>query len=315
VARITRRRLRGAGKWFSVGRFNKKIMSVISVPRLFRLCAALLALLSAGGCASLASSAADRLAGNISTAVENENDPDTVAAGLPSYLLMADGMIEGDPKNEHLLLSGSKLYGAYAGAFVKDPERAKRLARKARDYADRALCVHDARLCGVWARPYEDFSKAVDGLGGADVPVLFASGAAWAGWIQANSGDWNAVASLPRVQAAMTRVAAVDEGYAHGEAHLYLGVLYTLLPPALGGKPEEGRAHFERALALSGGQDLMVKVEYARHYARITYDRALHDRLLREVLAADPAVPGMTLRNVLAQREARELLASADAYF
>lgn len=263
----------------------------------------------------MVSSATDRLAGNISTAIQNENDPATVEAGMPSYLLMVDGMIEGDPGNEHLLVTGSELYGAYAGAFVKDPERSKRLSLKARDYSDRALCAHDARLCNVWGRPFAEFAKAIDGLQARDVPVLFASGAAWAGWIQANASDWNALASLAKVKAVMTRVAAVDETHEHGEAHLYLGVIDTLLPPALGGKPEEGRAHFERAIELSGGKDLMVKVEYARHYARITYDRALHDRLLNEVLAADPTVPGLTLRNVLAQREARELLASADSYF
>jgi TRAP transporter T-component len=290
-------------------------MSLLHAPRIFRLLAILPALLALDGCASLASSAADRLAGNISTAIANENDPETVAAGMPSYLLMVDGMIEGDPKNEHLLLSGAGLYGAYAGAFVKDAERGRRLTLKARDYANRALCAHDARLCGVWERPFDEFTRSINGLGASDVPVLYASAAAWAGWIQANAADWNALASLPKVKAAMAHVTGVDETYRHGEAHLYLGVIDTLLPPALGGKPEEGRAQFERALALSGGRDLMVKVEYARHYARITYDRALHDRLLNEVLAADPAAPGLTLRNVLAQREARELLASADAYF
>ncbi|HKB59312.1 MAG TPA: TRAP transporter TatT component family protein [Gallionellaceae bacterium] len=290
-------------------------MSRFSVLCIFRLPAVLLALLALGGCASLATSASNRLAGNISTAIANENDPDTVAAGMPSYLLMVDGTIEGDPKNEHALLTGSELYGAYAGAFVKDPARIKRLTLKARDYADRALCVHEARLCGVWALSYGDFVRAIGGLKAADLPVLFDGGAAWAGWIQANSSDWNALAALPKVKAVMAHVVAVDETYNHGEAHLYLGVIDTLLPPALGGKPEEGRAHFERALALSGGRDLMVKVEYAQHYARITYNRELHDKLLKEVLAADPDVPGMTLRNVLAQRQARELLASADSYF
>ena len=290
-------------------------MSRFCVLRIFRLPAVLAALLGLGGCASLATSASNRLAGNISAAIANENDPDTVAAGMPSYLLMVDGMIAGDPKNEHSLLAGSELYGAYAGAFVKDPARIKRLTLKARDYADRALCVHDARLCGVWALPYDDFVRAIGGLGAADVPVLFAGGAAWAGWIQADSGDWNALATLPKVKAVMAHVAGVDESYNYGEADLYLGVIDTLLPPALGGKPEEGRAWFERALALSGGRDLMVKVEYAQHYARITYNRELHDKLLKEVLAADPDVPGLTLRNVLAQRQARELLASADSYF
>jgi hypothetical protein len=59
----------------------------------------------------------------------------------------------------------------------------------------------------------------------------------------------------------------------------------------------------------------MTKVMFARSYARSVYDRELHDRLLNEVLAADPRVPGQTLVNVIAQREARVLLASADEYF
>jgi hypothetical protein len=113
----------------------------------------------------------------------------------------------------------------------------------------------------------------------------------------------------------MERVVELDESYSHGEGHLYLGVFATLLPPALGGKPEEGRVHFERAIALSAGRDLMAKVEYARRYARITYDRPLHDRLLQEVLDADAVATGLTLSNVLAKRQARELLASADKYF
>jgi hypothetical protein len=83
----------------------------------------------------------------------------------------------------------------------------------------------------------------------------------------------------------------------------------------MGGKPEEGRRQFEKAIAISGGDDLMAKVEYARRYARMVFNRELHDRLLREVLAADPVQPGLTLGNVLAQRQARELLESAADYF
>lgn len=276
----------------------------------------MLLLLSAlTGCASLATSATGRMADHLSSAILDQDDPETVQAGAPAYLLLIDSLIEGDPDNEAQLLAGSKLYGAYASAFVKEPERAKRLALKARDYSDRALCAHDARLCKLYTRPYEDFVKAIAPLRKGDVPVLYASGAAWAGWIRANSSDWSAVAYLAKVKAVMTRVVELDEGYDHGEAHLYLGVIATLLPPALGGKPEEGRIHFERAIELSGGHDLMAKVEYARRYARGVYDRPLHDRLLQEVLAADAAAPGLTLSNTLAKREARDLLNSADNYF
>jgi hypothetical protein len=280
--------------------------------RLMRLLALLLILSALGGCASMVT---DRLAGNLSDAILNQDDPETVKAGMPAYLVLVDSLIDGDPHNEKLLLSGSNLYGAYAAAFVKEPERARRLTRKARDYSDRALCVHEQRLCNLMDKPYDVFSAEVGALGKSDVPVLFASAAAWAGWIQANSSDWNAIADLAKVKAMMERVVALDETYQHGEAHLYLGVIATLLPPALGGKPEEGRIHFERAIKISGGRDLMDKVEYARHYARITYNRPLHDRLLHEVLDADAVAPGLTLSNMLAKQQARELLASADSYF
>ncbi len=282
---------------------------------MIRLFSALLMLSALTGCASIVSSATDKLAGNLSNAILDQDDPETVEAGVPAYLLLTDSLIAGDPQNEHQLLAGSKLYGAYASAFVKDPERTKRLARKARDYGDRALCVHGSRLCDLYARPFDDFAALLATLKKGDVPVLYASASAWAGWIQANSSDWNAIAYLAKVKAVMVRVAELDEAYDHGEAHLYLGVIASLLPPALGGKPEEGRAHFERAIELSAGRDLMAKVEFARRYARGTYDRELHDRLLHEVLAADVHASGLTLSNALAQRLARELLASADSYF
>ena len=94
----------------------------------------------------------------------------------------------------------------------------------------------------------------------------------------------------PRIEALMTRVVVLDETYQNGAAQLYLGGLATVLPPALGGRPEVGKMHFDKAVALSGGRNLMAKVLYARNYARGVFDRELHDRLLGEVLAADPAV-------------------------
>jgi hypothetical protein len=66
---------------------------------------------------------------------------------------------------------------------------------------------------------------------------------------------------------------------------------------------------------LSDGKDLSINVEYARGYARLLYERELHDRLLTEVLEADPVRPRLTLTNTLAQRDARVLLDSADDYF
>ena len=57
----------------------------------------------------------------------------------------------------------------------------------------------------------------------------------------------------------------------------------------------------------------MAKVEFARRYSRLVFDQPLHDRLLNDVLSADPEEPGLTLSNTLAQQQAKELL--ADDYF
>lgn len=255
------------------------------------------------------------MAAGLSDAILEQNDPETVESGTPAYLLLIDGLILDNPKNGTLLLSGARLYGAYAGVFVQDNERAQRLTTRARDYAERALCRHRATLCNLATRPFDDYRAVLAKTEKRDVPFLYTLGSAWAGWIQAHSNDWNAVADLARVRAAMERVVELDEAYDSGSAHLYLGVMSTLLPPTLGGKPEEGRAHFERAIVLSQGRDLMAKVEYARRYARLVFDRPLHDRLLNEVLQAPVNAPGLTLRNTLAQRAARDLLKSADKYF
>jgi hypothetical protein len=113
----------------------------------------------------------------------------------------------------------------------------------------------------------------------------------------------------------MKRVVALDEGYRDGAAYAYLGVLNSLIPAALGGQPEQGREDFERSIELSQGKNLMTKVLFAQEYARMVFDRELHDRLLREVLDADAAVPGFTLTNTLAQEQAQRLLDRSKEYF
>jgi len=101
----------------------------------------LISMLVLSGCASMMSSATSKMADNITLAILNQDDPATVRDGAPAYLLMIDGLIEGDPENEGLLLAGAKLYGSYTSAFVDDEPRAQRLAGKSLAYARRALCL------------------------------------------------------------------------------------------------------------------------------------------------------------------------------
>jgi hypothetical protein len=267
------------------------------------------------GCQLLASSATTRLAEDVSAAVLDQDDPEIVRYGGPSYLIALDGLIEGSPHSETLLLAGARLYNAYASAFVTDRERVKRMMARARGYGERAMCLRNKPVCDAIPGTFDEFSAAMAGTRERDLPALYGFGAAWAGWVQAHADDWSAVAEIPKIEALMQRVVEIDEPYEDGGAHLYLGVLLTQRPASLGGKPEEARVHFERAVELSEGRNLMAKVLYAQQYARLMFDRPLHDRLLGEVVAADPEAPGLTLSNTLAQERARVLLADADDYF
>lgn len=268
------------------------------------------------GCSALASRASERVASDLRTAIANHNDPQTVRDGAPAWLLMTDALAAGEPGNPVIQAQAAQLYAAYAGGFtMDDPERARRLSARARDYGRGALCAHRDDACDLFGVLFEVFESRVAGFGEADVAPMYAAAVGELAYIQAHSDDWNAIADLPRAQALLERVVAVRPGYEHGSAQAFLGVLHSLRPPALGGDPEVGRAHFEAALEHSGGRDLMTKVLYAEHYARVTYDRALHDRLLGEVLDADPVAEGFTLSNVMAQRRARELMANSTDYF
>jgi len=296
-------------------RVLKTILSPIGRRRIGTLSFALLVAITMAGCQSLVVSASKKLAEDVADAIMNQDDYETVRDGAPAFLLLIDGMISSNPENEHLLQAGAKLYGSYASAFADDPGRQQRLALKARRCANLALCSRDEKLCRVIDGPFDEFILTLDRSSERDVPALFTAASAWTTWIQVNSADWDAITDLPRVEAILKRVVKLEPGYERGMPYIYLGVLSTLRPPALGGKMEEGLYSFQRAIDLSRGKNLMAKALMAQHYARMIFDRELHDRLCNEVLDESPEEDGLTLINILAKRLALHLLNESEEYF
>ncbi|MCF6281353.1 MAG: TRAP transporter TatT component family protein [Candidatus Polarisedimenticolaceae bacterium] len=257
------------------------------------------------GCVSML---AGGMANNLSSAMLNQNDPETVKAGMAAYLLLIDSLITSSPDDADLLMAGSRLYGAYGGTLVSETTRKKRLSNTALNYAERAFCPRRPSICASRTGEFADFTAAATTLNESDSESLYLFATAWAGWIQARTDDWNAIAELPKAEYLLQRLVEIDPTAEAGRAQLYLAVIRSQLPPTLGGKPEQGKHHFELALQYSGGKDLIIKVEYARLYARLIFDQALHDQLLNEVLAANPESPGLTLSNTIAQQQAKSLL-------
>jgi uncharacterized protein YceK len=267
------------------------------------------------GCKTLMSNVTGGMASNLADAMLNQDDPETVRDGAPAYLLMLDSFVQGSPGDVAMLSAAAELYAVYGVVFVDDPERAMRLTGKSLVYAGQALCESNPAGCGLAGMHLQEMNPRLEEISNRDVPALYTFGLSWLAFIQARAGEAAALAQLPQATLIMERTRELDPAYKASDVELYLAVLNTIRPPALGGDFEAGKRHFERALELSGGRDLNIKVKFARYYARTLYDRDLHDRMLNEVLEADPVQPNLTLANTLAQREARVLLETADEHF
>ncbi|MFT5008900.1 MAG: hypothetical protein ACI9PX_000947 [Reinekea sp.] len=266
----------------------------------------------------LSACATTRLPANLSSAILNSDDLVTVNDGLPAYLLMIDALSATYPKSESLHLTAASLNGSYAGVFVPDQqkERKKRMSEKALKHAAIAFCLYDKTACDLQSADPDGFAGRIARWNSVDdLPYLYALGTSWASYIQANTDDWLVIAQLGQAESLLKQVVSIEPEYEKGTALVYLGVMGSVLPPSLGGKPDIAQAYFEAALAAGKNENLIIHVYYAAEFARLMFDQELHDKLLQQALSLDPYVEGYTLQNVFAQQQARQLLESSNDYF
>jgi len=248
--------------------------------------------------------------------VLNYNDLEVVRDGLPTYLLLVDGALITYPKSRNLLLTAASLNSAYSGVFVTDEARKLKMTGKAFEFSLRAICLYEEQACQIKSMPFKDFEALILSFDKEkDLPYLYSVASNWTGYIQLTADDYNSIAQLARVEFIMKRIVELDESYESGMALVYLGAINSIVPPLLGGKPEVAKKYFEDAIAVSEGKNLIAKVLYAEKYARLVFNKELHNRLLNEVLASPSEVHGLTLQNEYAKQEAKRLLAEGKDYF
>ena len=267
-------------------------------------------------CAPIVSNITDNLARNLSDAVLNQEDPKIVRDGAPAYLLLLDSLVTGNPENPVILSSASDLYTSYSAIFVNDANRSKILSERALKYSKKALCISYEDSCNWDDYSFDDFNLSLDDFDMRYSDLLLTYSTSYLVYIRSHSNDWNAIARLPYIESALEYyVEKNPETENIDSVYTYLGILSTLLPPALGGDYEKGKRYFENAIEFSRDQNLSAKVEYALSYARPLYDRELHDKLLQEVISSNPVKKNYTLLNVIAKEQASAMLEDADEYF
>ncbi|MBW2337077.1 MAG: hypothetical protein JRF47_10030, partial [Deltaproteobacteria bacterium] len=253
---------------------------------------------------------------DVAKASNRQSDLKLIREGMPSYLMLIDGMVEALPDNKRLLITAAQSYASYASAFIQDEDKAYAvtLYAKAKEYALRAL--EQNGFNNPLSRPFDDFETGLQKMGTKDVPYLFWAASCWGSWISLNMRSMEAMAELPRVEAMMKRVLVLDETFYYGGAHIFMGVLEASKPRIAGGDLNRARDHFLKAIELGNGRFLMAKVYYANYYAKKAFDRKLYISTLENVLEIPVAiVPELTLLNTVAHTKAKKMLDEVDEYF
>lgn len=295
------------------------------------LLALLVATLVAPGCSlrrMALTGLADSLAGGGGGVFASDDDPELIRDAAPFSLKTLEALLLEMPEHPGLLLAACSGFTQYAYAFpqadadlVDDGDyaqgealrtRARRLFVRGRDYCLRAL---ELRRPGVGEQLLLAPEDALAWAGPADVPLLYWSGASWGGAVALGLDQPALVADFPAVRALLGRALTLDEAWERGAIHAAL-ISLEAVPEAMGGSRARARTHFERAVALSGGDAAGPYLSYAVGVAQADADRAAFEELLRQALAVDPdRDPSQRLANHVAQRRARHLLDRADALF
>jgi len=254
---------------------------------------------------------------NSLSALYEETDLALAETALASDLKLLEGLIKTDPQNKKLLLMASQGFAAYALGFVEEenPERARLLYQRGKFYGLKIL-TQNKTFDQAISRATEDMKLAVSTFTKEDAGALFWTAYNWAGWINLNFTNPEALVELPKVQLLMQRVLEVDEAYFFGGAHLFFGTNYAVRPPILGGDMEKARFHFERCLAFAQNKFLLPYVYYAQYYLVRQLNEASFIATLTKVIETPiDILPGQELPNAIAQKIARRLLDNKKNFF
>ncbi len=258
----------------------------------------------------------------------SDEDPELVSQALPFALKTIEALLAEAPEDRNLLLAACSGFTQYAYGFVEIEafmleiedyrrsreldERALKLYLRARNYCLRGL---ETRHPGVGDRLRLEPVAAAAEFDGTDMEFIVWTGASWGAAISQGLDRPAIAADVPAVRALLERAETLDADWGDGLVHAAL-ISLDALPEAMGGSVAGARAHFERAVELTGGNSAGPYVSLAMGISVPAQDSAEFRRLLEQALEVDPeAAPSRRLENLIAQRQARVLLDRIEEYF
>jgi hypothetical protein len=251
-------------------------------------------------------------------AIFEESDLTFAEQAIPGNLTLLEALYRAkDKDDDHLAFLLTQGYTGYTLGFVEDtdPERAKVLYARARDYGLRSL-KKNKKFAQAFDEGQEEFKQSLQQFGKEDVPMIFWTANAWGNLINVSISDPSVLGDLPKVNAMMDFVIKNDESYFYGSAHLYFAAILATTPKNLGGKPDSARYHFEKCFEIGQNKFVLPHLYMAKSYCVQMQDKALFERLLTTIDEASlDALPEQRLVNAIAKRKAKRLAERTDELF
>jgi len=177
---------------------------------------------------------------------------------------------------------------------------------------ERALVsLYPAMQEGTQADPISANLTLIDGRGMEALTWYVSNLGAYA----ASRGMTSLIFYRDRVTAILERMLVVDPHYLYSTPHRYWAIYLSRAPAFAGGSLEQARVHFEQAMA-KHPSFFANACDYAQFYAVPKGDRALFERLLGAVLAADSgSIADMAPEMRMEQARAHHLMNRVEALF
>lgn len=267
-----------------------------------------------------------------SVALERESDLEFARDALPGSLKTVETFLVSSPDNAALQLLLARGYTTYALAFLEgdadkgqfslpddELDTLKRRAvlhyMRARDYGFMLLDKPEFERAAREGRT-ADAKELLGEMEQDDVEALFWIAQAWGSAINLRQEDPEMLDALELVEAIMDTMLKLDDDYYFAGPHLLKAVYLASKPPMFGGDPAGAQEHFEIAMERHGEQFLLIPFMYGRFYGAQAQDHKTFNRMMKQVLDADPSrYPDQRLANEVARDRARFWVAHAGEIF
>ena len=259
----------------------------------------------------------------------SEEDPELVDQSLPLLLKASEILADSKPKDVDRAVTASSLAVMYAIGFVSADAsgipseevdarmeanlRAKRLLQRAFRRSSAAL---EYRRAGTLAALSRGDPSPLKTLKAKDVPLLYWTSASALGAFSLDPFDPSVSKHLATAVALLERALELDPDWNYGALQELVISLAPSLPRDLGGGEDRAEAAYRRALDASRGLRASPYVSYASSVCVARQDYRAFKEALETALAVDvDADPAGRLANIIAQRNAKRLLAQAPEIF